>query len=257
MRMTLQIEQFMCRSDNFGALAHDAAGGETAIIDAPMEAPIIAAIERTGWRPTHILTTHYHGDHVEANAALKQRFGLKIIGPKVEASKIPGIDQAVAGGDTIPVCGETVQIIDTPGHTTGHIVYHFPDSGVLFAGDTLFALGCGRLFEGSAADMHGALSALRGLPDDTIVYCGHEYTKANAEFAVTVDPDNAALRDRAGQINALRAADQPTLPTTIGLEKATNPFLRWDDASIRAHLGMQEASDVDVFAEIRRRKDSF
>ncbi len=255
--MTVQIEQFMCRSDNFGALVHNPESGQTAIIDAPMEAPIVAAIERTGWKPTHLLTTHHHGDHVEANQALKTRYGLTIIGPKAEAARIPGIDQTVSDGDTIEVCGEKVRVIATPGHTAGHIVYYFIESGVLFAGDTLFALGCGRLFEGSAADMHGALSVLRELPDETVIYCGHEYTKANADFSVTVDPDNRQLADRAVKIAELRAADKPTLPTTMAVEKSTNPFLRWDDSSIRAHLGMEAASDVDVFAEIRKRKDRF
>ena len=255
--MTVQIEQFMCRSDNFGVLVHDPSGRETAIIDAPEEGPIVAAVERTGWKPTHILTTHYHGDHVEANNALKSRYGLEIIGPKSEASRVPGVDRSVSGGDVIHVCGEDVQVIDTPGHTAGHVAYHFPHGGILFAGDTLFALGCGRLFEGSASDMHGALSALRNLPDDTVVYCGHEYTEANADFAVTVDPANDALRQRAKEITALRAAGKPALPTTMAVEKATNPFLRWDDRAIRSHLAMENASDVDVFAEIRKRKDRF
>ncbi len=255
--MAIQIEQFFCRSDNFGVLVHEPESGETAIIDAPKEGPIVAAIERTGWRPTHILTTHHHGDHVEANQALKSRYGLKIVGPAAEASRIPGIDETVSDGDVINVCGEEIKVIATPGHTSGHIVYHFTESGVLFAGDTLFALGCGRLFEGSAADMHSALSVLRSLPDDTVIYCGHEYTKVNADFSVTVDPGNATLRERAAEIAEMRAADKPTLPTTMAIEKATNPFLRWDDPSIRAHLGMENAADVDVFAEIRKRKDQF
>lgn len=255
--MSLQIDQFMCRRDNFGVLAHDRESGETAIIDAPEERPIVEAVERTGWTPTHILTTHHHGDHVAANAALKERYGLKIIGPRSEAGRIPGIDEAVGGGDRFQVCGEEVQVIDTPGHTAGHIVYHFTGSGVLFAGDTLFSLGCGRLFEGSADDMFTGLSALRALPDDTIVYCGHEYTKANADFSLSVDPDNEALQTRADEITTLRSRNKPTLPTTMGIEKKTNPFLRWDNASIRAHLGMNDATDVEVFAEIRKRKDHF
>ncbi len=255
--MPVQIDQFMCRSDNFGVLVHDEASGETAIIDAPEEGPIVAAVERTGWRPTHLLTTHHHFDHVEANAALKARYGLKIIGPTAEADKIPGIDETVSDGDTIRVCGEDVRIIETPGHTAGHVVYHFTESGVLFAGDTLFALGCGRLFERPAADMFNALSILRSLPDDTAIYCGHEYTKANADFALSVDPGNKALVARAAEIADLRSRDEPTLPTTLALEKATSPFLRWDDPAIRSNLGMQQASDADVFAEIRKRKDNF
>ncbi len=255
--MPLQIEQFMCRSDNFGVLVHDPESRQTAIIDAPEEAPIVAAIERTGWTPTHLLNTHHHGDHVEANIALKTRYALEIIGPKAEAAKIPGIDRTVSGGDRFRLCGEEVRVIDTPGHTSGHIVYFFSGSKILFAGDTLFALGCGRLFEGSADQMFGGLSQLRALPGETAVYCGHEYTKANADFALSVDPDNAALKARAAEIAKLRADGRTTLPTTIGEERRTNPFLRWDDPAIRAHLGLENATDVAVFAEVRKRKDNF
>jgi hydroxyacylglutathione hydrolase len=255
--MPVRIEQFMCRSDNFGVLVHDARSGETVLIDAPEEGAILAATERTGWRPDHILTTHHHPDHVEANLALKARFGLTIIGPAAEASRIPGIDRTVGDGDTIAVCGETVRVIATPGHTLGHIVYHFPASGVLFAADTLFALGCGRVIEGTFDQMHHSLERLKALPAETVVYCGHEYTQSNARFALTVDPDNAALRRRAGEIDALRQQGRPTLPTTLAAELATNPFLRAGDPAIRARLGMEDQTDAAVFAEIRKRKDAF
>ena len=255
--MTLQVEQFMSRGDNFGVLIHDPETGATASIDAPEEAPIRAALERTGWQLTHILTTHWHNDHVEANEALKKAFGVEIIGPEAEKAKIPGIDRTVGGGDSFTFGSEIVEVIDTPGHTAGHIVYHFPQSKLLFAGDTLFALGCGRLFEAPADVMHASLSRLAALPGDTAVYCGHEYTLSNARFAVTVDPGNAALAARLKEIEDLRSRDEPTLPTTIARELETNPFLRASDPSIRRHLGMEGASDVEVFAEIRKRKDNF
>ena len=255
--MPVEIEQFMCRSDNFGVLMRDPETGDVALIDAPEEKPILEAIERTGWQPKLLLITHHHADHVEANLALKERFGLKIIGPEAEAAKIPGIDDTVREGSTIDFGNEEIQVLDTPGHTAGHVSYYLPHSGVLFAADTLFALGCGRLLECPPAVMYDSLKKLSDLPSDTVVYCGHEYTLSNAQFALTVDPDNKVLQERARKVEALRADNRPTLPTTIGEELATNPFLRWADPAIRAHLGMQQASSDEVFAEIRRRKDNF
>lgn len=253
--MAVEIEQFMCRSDNFGVLVRDPASGETALIDAPEEAAILEAIERTGWTPTVILTTHHHLDHVEANLALKERFGLRIVGPKAEASKIPGIDETVAEGDTLRLGGEEVRVIETPGHTAGHVSYHLPKSRVVFTADTLFALGCGRLFEGTPATMLASLKKLAALPAETAVYCGHEYTLSNARFALTVDPTNPVLKQRAKAIETLRAEGKPTLPTTIGDEMASNPFMRWHDPAIRRNLRMENATDEAVFAEIRKRKD--
>ncbi|RFC67829.1 MULTISPECIES: hydroxyacylglutathione hydrolase [Mesorhizobium] len=255
--MTIEIEQFNCRSDNFGVLVRDPASGLTALIDAPEESTILAAIERTGWTPSLILTTHHHADHVEANLALKSRFGLKIMAPAKEADKIPGVDQTVGDGDTIDFAGEKISVIATPGHTAGHVSYCFPKSGVAFTADTLFALGCGRLFECEPDIMHDSLNKLAALPKETKVYCGHEYTLSNARFAVTIDPTNEALAERLKLIEALRADGKATLPTTIGEELATNPFLRCGDPAIRANLGMTAASDAEVFAEIRKRKDNF
>lgn len=255
--MTIEVDQFTCRSDNFGVLVHDPASGLTALVDAPEESTILAAIERTGWTPSILLVTHHHGDHVEANLALKKRFGLEIIAPAAEASKIPGVDRQVVEGDTIDFGGEPIQVIETPGHTAGHVSYYFPKSGVIFTADTLFALGCGRLLEAPPPVMHASLKKLAALPAETVVYCGHEYTLANARFALTVDPDNQALAARATQVEKLRAANRETLPTTIGEELATNPFLRWGDAAIRKRLDMEGADDVEVFAEIRKRKDNF
>ncbi|MDN2568414.1 hydroxyacylglutathione hydrolase [Aquibium sp. A9E412] len=255
--MALEIEQFTCRDDNFGVLAHDSETGETALIDAPEERAILAAIERTGWKPTMVLVTHKHPDHVEAIPALKERFGLTVVGPAAEADSIPGIDRTLAEGDTVRVGRHEAKVIETPGHTAGHISYHFADAGIAFTADTLFALGCGRLFEGSPADMLGSMRKLAALPLDTVIYCGHEYTQANARFALSVDPTNSALKQRAERIDALREDGKPTLPTTLAEEMATNPFLRWHDPVIRRNLDMADASDEAVFAELRKRKDVF
>jgi hydroxyacylglutathione hydrolase len=255
--MPVEIDQFMCKSDNFGVLMRDSRTGETALIDAPEEKPILEAIERTGWTPTLILTTHHHSDHVEANLALKEKFGLRIVGPAAEAARIPGIDETVEEGSTLKFGGQTVLVYYTPGHTLGHVSYHLPDAKLLFAADTLFALGCGRLLEGTAAQMWASLQRLSALPTDTVVYCGHEYTQSNARFALSVDPGNEKLVARAAEIDALRAEGKPTLPTTIGAELETNPFLRPHDPAIRKLLGMENASDEAVFAEIRKRKDNF
>jgi hydroxyacylglutathione hydrolase len=253
----LEVVQFPCRSDNFGVLLHDTKSGQTASIDAPERQAIVDVLEARGWILNHIFTTHHHHDHVEANLELKAQYGCTVTGPAAEAERIPGIDKAVRGGDHFEFAGRRVDVIDCPGHTLGGISLHIPSEKLLFAADTLFALGCGRLLEGTPAQMWASLSKLMRLPDDTIVYCGHEYTLSNAKFALTIDPDNAALVIRAMEIEGLRAAGKPTLPTTIGVEKATNPFLRASVGNIRERLGMIAASDGDVFAEIRRRKDVF
>src|SRR5690606_5100041 len=204
-----------------------------------------------------IFTTHHHFDHVEGNEELKRKFGVSILGPKDEADKIPGIDRTVEDGNEFTFGLFKVQVISTPGHTAGEVSYYLPQAKVVFTGDTLFALGCGRLLEGRPATMYQSLQKLIALPGDTAVYCGHEYSESNARFALTIDPANSALKERAADIARLRAADRMTLPTTIALEMATNPFLRWHDQGIRSRLGMQNASDAEVFAEIRKRKDIF
>ncbi len=253
----LEIEVFQCRSDNYGVLVHDPATGLTASIDAPEAQPILDALSRRGWTLTHILTTHHHTHHVEGILGLKGRFELEIIGPINEAVAIPGLDRSVEDGDEFEFGGHTVCVIETPGHTAGHVCYYFPDDKVLFAADTLFALGCGRLFERTAADMWHSLQKLSALPDETAVYFGHEYTLSNARFALTIDPDNARLQERVREIEATRAANRFTIPTTIGLEKETNPFLRATDPAVRRNLLMESRSNEEVFAEIRKRKDSF
>jgi hydroxyacylglutathione hydrolase len=256
-RTVLQIEQFMCLSDNFGLVIHDPDSGRTATVDAPDAEAIANVVRDRGWTLTDIMTTHHHHDHTGGNLALKKMFGCTITGSETEADKIPGIDTKLAEGDVFRFGSYGFQVIETPGHTTGHIVYYSPEAGVLFAGDTLFSLGCGRLFERGASDMWPALKKLKALPPETKLYCGHEYTLSNARFARSIDPDNEALMARAAEVERLRERGEPTLPVTLAAEFATNPFLRPEDPAIRAHLGMEDASDVDVFAEIRKRKDHF
>lgn len=252
----LDVHQFFCLSDNYGVLIHDPASGDTASIDAPEAAPIERALAEKGWRLTHVLVTHHHSDHVGGIAELKAKWGSTVVGNAADASRIPGIDKTVDPGQTYDFSGHQARIIDTPGHTVGHIVWHFADDQLLFSGDTLFALGCGRVFEGTFEGMWSSLAKLKSLPPETAVYCGHEYTQANARFALTIDPDNPALVERARKVDELRSRGAPTLPTTIGLERQTNPFLRPDDPAIRRRLKLESASDAEVFAEIRRRKDA-
>jgi hydroxyacylglutathione hydrolase len=254
---TLQIYQFPCLSDNFGVLIHDPEANVTASIDAPEADKVAAALAEKGWRLTHILTTHHHGDHTGGNAQLKAATGCRIIGPRNEASKIPGIDEKVGEGDTIQFGSHRVQVLDTPGHTAGQVNYVIPSAKAAFCGDTLFAMGCGRVIEGNPQMMWNSLKKLMALPKDTSVYCGHEYTQANARFALTIEPQSAALQKRAAEVDAMRAAGKATLPTTIGLELETNPFLRPHVPAIQKLLGMEGKPDWQIFAEIRERKNRF
>jgi hydroxyacylglutathione hydrolase len=251
----LEIHQFPCLSDNYGVLIHDAAKGLTASIDAPAAKTVAAALGEKGWRLTHILTTHHHADHTDGNAALKAETGCTIVGPRGEAAKVPGIDRKVGQGDTFAFGDFEVRVLDTPGHTAGHISYWIPAAGVAFVGDTLFAIGCGRVIEGNAQMMWTSLSKLMALPKETTVYCGHEYTQANARFALTIEPENAALQKRAKEVDALRAGGRATLPTTIGLELETNPFLRPHVPAIQQRLGMVGRPEWEIFGEIRERKN--
>jgi hydroxyacylglutathione hydrolase len=251
----LVIHQFPCLSDNFGVLIHDPERDVTASIDAPDANAVAAALKEKGWNLTHIFTTHHHGDHTAGNAPLKAQTRCTIIGPRNEAAKIPGIETKVSEGDTFQFGGHEVQVLDTPGHTAGHITYVIPSAKVAFVGDTLFAIGCGRVIEGNAQMMWNSLKKLMALPKDTAVYCGHEYTQANARFALTIEPENAALQKRAKEVDALRAAGKPTLPTTIGLELETNPFLRPHVAAIQQRLGMVGRPEWEIFGEIRERKN--
>lgn len=254
--MSLDYYQFPARSDNYGVLVHDADTGMTASIDAPETAAVKAALAEKGWQLTHIFTTHHHNDHTEGNADLKSEFGCEIIGPRAEASKIPGIDREVGEGDSFRFANFDVKVLETPGHTLGHITYFIPEAKVAFVGDTMFAMGCGRVFEGTHEMMWNSLSKLRRLPAETTVYAGHEYTQSNARFALTIEPGNADLTARATEVDQLRASNKPTLPTTIARELATNPFLRACDPKVKEALGMSAAADWQVFGEIRKRKDS-
>jgi hydroxyacylglutathione hydrolase len=253
----LEIHQFPCLSDNYGVLIHDAEHGVTASIDTPETAAIERALAAKGWTLTHILNTHHHHDHTGGNLDLKAATGCTIAGPRGEAARIPGIDVSLGEGDVYDFGGHEALIMETPGHTLGHIAYHFAADNVAFVGDTLFALGCGRVFEGSFGQMWSSMRKLMALPPETTVYCGHEYTRANAAFALTIEPDNQDLVARARQVDDLRARGEPTVPTTIARELATNPFLRAAAPGVRRQLAMEAADDEAVFAEVRRRKDKF
>jgi len=252
----LEIRQFNCLSDNFGVLIHDPDTGMTASIDAPEEGPITAALAEAGWTLSHIFVTHHHFDHTGAVAALKATWNCTVIGPRDEAEKIEKLDATYGDGDSFDFGSTSVSVISTPGHTLGQVAYWIESDAVAFTGDTLFALGCGRVFEGTPAQMWASLDKLRQLPPQTRIYCGHEYTQANADFAITVDPDNADLKARHGLIAVLRAQGKPTLPTTIAAELNTNPFLRPDDPGVQAAVGKVGAPLAEVFAEVRARKDN-
>lgn len=253
----LEIHQIPVLSDNYVYLAHDAGTGATAVVDPATTDEVFAALEDKGWTLTHILNTHHHMDHVGGNEVLKEATGCTIVGPRADADRIPGIDVQVGDGDTYALGNSIAEVFDVPGHTRGHIAYWFEDSDALFCGDTIFALGCGRLFEGTPAQMWDSLSKLKVLPPETKVYCAHEYTQANAAFAVTVEPDNEALAARKAWIDDARSRGERTVPSTLGEELATNPFLRPDSEDLQRTLEMVGADVVDVFAETRRRKDSF
>ncbi len=251
--MTYQLHTIPCRSDNFAFILTGPGG--TAVVDAPEAAPILAFLDQEGLTPDVLLLTHHHHDHVEAVPELRAR-GARVWGAAADAHRLPDLDQAVEQGPT-ELFGEEMQVIDVSGHTVGHIAYHIPSAKVLFSGDSLMALGCGRLFEGTPTQMWESLCKLRALPGDTMVCSGHEYTASNAKFAVTIEPGNAALRDRAAEVDAKRARGEWTVPELLSVEQETNPFLRADLPEVKAAMGMADASDVDVFAAIRAAKDSF
>jgi hydroxyacylglutathione hydrolase len=253
----LSIHMFPCLADNYGYLLHDADSGLTAAVDTPDADEILAQLDDKGWRLTHVLNTHHHADHAGGNLALKRQTRCTIVGPRADAARIPGIDVAVGEGDVVEIGAHRANVFDTPGHTRGHIVYHFAEAHAAFVGDTLFALGCGRLFEGTPGQMWSSLAKILRWPDDTRIYCAHEYTQSNARFALTVEPQNRALRARADAVAKLRAAGKPTVPSTLGEERATNPFLRAASAELRATIGLPAAGDVEVFAKTRALKDAF
>lgn len=255
--MPVKIHLFPCLQDNYGVLLHDTATGATAAIDAPESAAVETALKETGWKLTDILVTHHHNDHTAGIPDLKQRYGCRVVAPKNESARVPQFDSVAGEGDTVKVGNATARVLDTPGHTAGHISYWFDADKIVFAADTLFSIGCGRVLEGSHEMMWGSLVKLRNLPDDTQVYCGHEYTAANVRFALTIEPENMALQARAAEVSTLRAAGKPTIPVTIGAERAANPFLRADDAELAESLGMKGRPAAEVFAKIRTAKDNF
>ena len=251
----LEVVQFPCLEDNIGVLLHDSASGVTASIDAPDAAAIKSALTKHGWRLTHILTTHHHGDHTGANLPLKTVTGCTIVGPAAEANRIPGLDRAVSQGDVFELGGVEVHVLETPGHTAGHVAYWLPSEKLAFTGDTLFAMGCGRIFEGTPETMWASLQKIAALPPDTSFYCGHEYTAANARFALSIEPKNTALQVRAAEVEAVRRRGVSTLPSRIDLEWATNPFLRADEPAIRERLGFKREPAWQVFAKMRELKN--
>jgi hydroxyacylglutathione hydrolase len=238
----LEIVRVPVLSDNYAWLIHDADAGETVAVDPGEAAPVIAAAAARGWRIDQVWTTHWHPDHVGGNDALKAA-GARITGPAAEAAKIPTLDVLVGEGDSVRIGDHVAGVMTVPGHTAGHIAFHLADDGAIFTGDTLFAMGCGRLFEGSAAEMFANMQRYAMLPDDTAVYCGHEYTQSNGRYALVAEPDNAAIVERMAAVDAARSRGEATVPTTIGAERATNPFLR--------------AATADQFAKYRQGKDNF
>ncbi|HYW14626.1 MAG TPA: hydroxyacylglutathione hydrolase [Allosphingosinicella sp.] len=243
MQSSLEIARIPVLSDNYVWLVHEPGSGETAVIDPAVAEPVLAEAEARGWRITQIWNTHWHPDHTGGNEAIKAATGALVTGPEAEAKRIPTLDRTVREGDRVSLGAVQGEVLDTPAHTAGHIAYHLPSEEILFVGDTLFAMGCGRLFEGTAEQMHDNLQRLAALPPGTLAYCAHEYTLSNGRFAVTVEPGNAALAARMAEVEAARAAGVPTVPTTIALERATNPFMR--------------ASSAAELAELRRAKDNF
>ena len=254
--MTLEIQQIPALRDNYIYLLREPKSGAVGAVDPSVAAPVLAALESRGLRLTHVINTHHHPDHTGGNLELKAATGAIIVGPLADKGRIPGIDVAVGDGDTFKFGDEAATVFDVPGHTRGHIAYWFKDSQALFSGDTLFLMGCGRLFEGTPQQMWGSLGKLKALPPATRVYCGHEYTQANARFALTVEPKNADLVARAKRVDAMRAAGQSTVPGTLADELATNPFLRADVPELQRAMGAP-GDAVATFAAIRKAKDVF
>jgi hydroxyacylglutathione hydrolase len=253
--MTLEIITVPCLSDNYAYLLRDEASGRVGLVDAPEAGPIEAALAERGWELDLILITHHHADHIQAVDALRGR--AKVVGNAADKARLPRLDAEVSPGDTVALGESAAEMIDVPGHTVGHVAYHFAGAGALFSADSLMVMGCGRLFEGTADQMWGSLSRMAALPEATLVYSGHEYAAANARFALSVDGENVALKTRAAEIAAMRERGEPTVPAPLGLERRTNPFLRAGDADFKSRLGLENLPDAQVFAEVRRRKDAF
>lgn len=254
---TFEIHQIPTRSDNYVYLLRERSSGNAAVVDPSDAAPVLETLEMFGWNLTHVLATHHHDDHIGGVPEIKEKTGCTVVGPRADRDRIPMIDVEVGDGDTFMLYEAEARVWDVPGHTRGHIAYWFAESQALFCGDTLFALGCGRVFEGTFEQMYGSISKFAAVPDETWVFCAHEYTAANARFALDVDPDNAELQAYARQIARRRDAGVSTVPSLMGLERRTNPFLRADDPAFAKVLGMEDSTPVEIFAEVRTRKDNF
>lgn len=250
-----EIVQFQCLDDNYSFLIHDPVTETTAVVDTPDADEIINQLKQRGWQLDYILTTHHHWDHIDGHEALKQRYNCKVIGGELNREEIPNIDQFVNHGDLVEIGGLNTQVIATPGHTLGHIVYYFPQLEAVFVGDTLFSMGCGRLFEGTPEQMWQSILQLKNLPSNTAIYCAHEYTLSNARFALALESNNVELQQRVVEVERLRAENLPTVPTNVEQERKTNPFMRADEPEFQAQLGMLGVSATQVFTEIRQRKD--
>lgn len=256
--MAVEFHQFLCLNDNFGLLAHDAASGATAALDAPEAEPILEALAERGWSLTDIWLTHHHHDHIGAVAELKAGFPkARVVGARKDQRRLPPLDLAVGEGDVVNLGESSAQVWETPGHTLGHLAYFFRNDDAVVVGDTLFSLGCGRVMEGTMPMMHNTVMRLADLPGETKVYCGHEYTEANAKFAIAVDPENVLLHERIREVAALRARGAFTLPTTIARECGTNPFLRAANPQLQKALGLDCADPVEAFTILRERKNRF
>jgi hydroxyacylglutathione hydrolase len=251
----LEIHQFPCLKDNYGVLVHDREGGVTLAIDAPDGAAVLAALDERGWSLTHILVTHHHADHIAGIPAVRAKTSCTVIGPRSEAARIPGLGQSVGEPDVLTLGSLRIAVLDTPGHTMGHVSYWIEQAGVAFVGDTLFAMGCGRVLEGTPQMMWGSLKKIAALPPETRLYCGHEYTVSNAKFGLSIEPDNARLAARLVEAEAARADGHATLPTRVDLELETNVFLRVGEPAIRKLPGLANAEDWKVFADLRERKN--
>lgn len=255
--MPLELVTVPCLSDNYAYLVHDAASGRTAVVDVPEPGPILAALDAHQWRLTDILITHHHDDHIQGVDALRVRTGAQVWGAAADAHRLPRLDQTLIEGSRFWLGSEDVQVIEVPGHTIGHIAYLMPASGYAFTADSLMSGGCGRLFEGTARQMHQSLARLAALPPETLICSGHEYTAGNLRFALSLEPDNPELISRSAEVATRRAQGTATVPVRLKTELATNPFLRAHLPALKATVGLPDADDVTVFAEIRARKDKF
>jgi hydroxyacylglutathione hydrolase len=255
--MPLELVTVPCLADNYAFLMHETETGQTALVDAPEAAPILAALDQRGWKLSEIWITHHHADHIQAADALRDATGAKVTGHAKDEKRLPRLDRAVRDGEAFDFAGHRVHVMDVSGHTIGHIAFHVPDAHAVFTADSLMAMGCGRLFEGTAPVMWESLKRIAALPPETLVCSGHEYTQSNARFARTIEPENPALMSRIRDIDAARAEGRPTVPSTLETELATNPFLRADLAEVQEALGMSGYAASEVFAEIRLRKDRF